>query len=145
MRKIVVLVAAAVAAVFSLGCRSARPGGQAGALTAPAAVQEFLAAARGGSIGSMAGLFGTASGSIAQRDSPNDVEQRMRALQCHLTHDAARVLEDLPGNGYRRRITVELPQRDLVRRTTFTAIPGPHARWFVSEFDIQAVADLCRP
>jgi hypothetical protein len=128
------------------GCRSAQPaGGAGGALSATAAVQEFLAAAHGGSVQTMASLFGTANGAIAQRDSPNDVEKRMRTLQCYLTHDSARVLDDAPGLGAERRVTVELRQRNLQRRTTFTSIMGPHQRWYVESFDISAVTDLCHP
>ena len=148
MRKIVALAAAAVAAsLMILGCRSAAPaGGQAGALSAQAAVQEFLAAAHGGDVRTMASLFGTTNGSITQRDAPNDVEKRMRTLQCFLTHDSARIVDDLPGTGAKtRQLTVELRKGTLARQTSFTAVPGPHDRWFVENFDINAVRDLCRP
>jgi hypothetical protein len=40
---------------------------------------------------------------------------------------------------------VELRQGNLTRRTTFSAVPGPHDRWFVESFDISAVTDLCHP
>jgi len=32
-----------------------------------------------------------------------------------------------------------------VRRTSFVAVPGSGERWYVESFDINAVADLCRP
>jgi hypothetical protein len=150
LRKIVAQAAAAVAVVLSLSaCRSAPAGafggGPAGALSANAAVQEFLAAAHEGRWQMMASLFGTSSGSITRRDEPNDVEKRMRTLQCYLTHDAARVVDDAPGQGAKRQLTVELRKQNLVRRTTFTAVPGSGDRWYVEAFDINAVADLCRP
>jgi hypothetical protein len=138
---------AALAAVLSLAaCRSVPAGGAAGgALSAQAAVQEFLAAAHEGRWQMMAALFGTSSGSIARRDAANDVEKRMRTLQCYLTHDVARVTEESPGQGSSRSLQVELRKANLVRRTNFVAVPGPNDRWYVEAFDIQAVTDLCRP
>jgi len=147
VRKIVVSFVAVLAASLSLAsCRSAPAGGPgAGAPSAAAAVQEFLAAAHAGDVRTMGTLFGTASGPVSGRDQPNDVEKRMRVLQCYLTHDVARVLDDLPGLKSERRLEVELRQGNLVRRTVFSAVPGPHQRWFVESFDIQALADLCHP
>jgi hypothetical protein len=137
---------AALAAVLLLaGCRSAPAGVPQGALSAPAAVQEFLAAAHEGRWQMMAALFGTANGSVMRRDPPNDVEKRMKALQCYLTHEEARLLDDQPGQGAKRAIAVELRRQALVRRTTFTAVPGPGDRWYVEAFDIQPLTDLCRP
>jgi len=146
VRKIVASTAATAAFLLFAGCKSAPAVGDAGAPSAQGAVQEFLAAAHGGDMRTMASLFGTASGPITQRDDANSVEKRMRALQCYLTHDSARVLDDLPAtSGSSRNVEVELRQRNLVRRTTFSAVPGPHGRWFVESFDINTVTDLCHP
>ena len=126
-------------------CRSAPSGGSdGGALSAAGAVEGFLAAARGGNVSTMASLFGTSSGSISRRDAPNDVEKRMRSLQCYLTHDSARLVDDAPGISSGRLVTVELKQRELTRRSQFNTVLGPHQRWYVTSFDIQALADLCR-
>lgn len=118
-----------------------------GAASAAGAVDAFLNAARAGNVTGMSYLFGTSKGSIARRDAkaPNDVEKRMRALQCYLTHDSARIIDDAPGIASGRVVSVELKQRDLTRKTQFNAVPGPHQRWYVESFDIQALADLCRP
>ena len=93
----------------------------------------------------MARLFGTANGPITEREGPQEVEKRMRSLACYLGHDSARIVEDLPGVGAGRAVTVELRQRELTRRARFTAVPGPRNRWFVESFDINALADFCRP
>jgi hypothetical protein len=69
----------------------------------------------------------------------------MRALACYLEHETARVVEDLPALAGGRVVTVEVRQRELVRRPRFTAVAGPRGRWFVESFDIDAVADFCRP
>ena len=146
MRKIVVSLAATAAAFLLPACRSAPTVGSAGAPSAQGAVQEFLAAAHGGDVRTMAALFGTSGGPITARDDANSVEKRMRTLQCYLTHDSASVLDDRPAtSGAARQLVVELHQRNLVRRTTFTAVPGPHDRWYVESFDINAVSDLCHP
>jgi hypothetical protein len=145
VRKIVGSITTAAAAILLAGCRTAPAAGDAGAPSATGAVQEFLAAAHAGDVHAMASLFGTSGGPIAQRDDANTVEKRMRALQCYLTHDSASVLDDRPGTGKDRQLTVELHQRNLVRRTTFTAVPGPRHRWYVESFDITQVTDLCHP
>ncbi len=145
MRKIVAHMMIAAMAALAASCRSAPAGSAAGALTASAAVQQFLAAAQASNVTAMSQLFGTASGPITTRESANDVEKRMRALQCYLTHDSARLVDDLPGTGATRNVTVELTSRTLTRRTVFTTVPGPRQRWFVSAFDIQRLTDLCRP
>jgi len=95
----------------------------------------------------MSGYFGTRAGPTTTRDPGPDVEKRMIALACYLQHDAARVLGDVPGvaDAGDRTVTVELRQRELVRQTRFTVVPGPGSRWFVQAFDIDAVSDLCRP
>jgi hypothetical protein len=149
VRKIVAPIAATAAAILlsAVGaCRTTSQLGGAGAPSAMGAVQQFLAAAHAGDMRTMASLFGTSSGSVAQRDDANTVEKRMRALQCYLTHDSSSVVDDSPGaSGPGRILTVELKQRSLVRRTTFNAVPGPHDRWFVESFDITKVTDLCHP
>ena len=132
-------------AVQLAGCRTAPSAEGAGAPSALGAVREFLAAAHNGDVHAMGLLFGTTNGSIAQRDDANTVEKRMRAVQCYLTHDSASVLDDRPGTGKGRQLIVELHQRNVARQTTFTAVPGPHDRWFVESFDISRVTDLCHP
>jgi hypothetical protein len=119
----------------------------AGAASAAAAVEGFLAAARVSDPRTMGLLFGTPAGPIVGRDAPADVEKRMRALACYLTHDSARIIDDLPAvaAGNRRLLTVALRQRELARETRFTVVPTPRGRWLVESFDIERVSDFCRP
>jgi hypothetical protein len=156
VRKIVGSVLVVVAAVGLPGCRSAAPAvvrssatgavvTADGATNAAGAITAFLEAARVPEVGTMARLFGTANGPITEREGSAEVEKRMRALACYLTHDSARLVEDLPGVGSGRAVTVELRQRELTRRARFTTVPGPRGRWFVESFDINALADFCRP
>lgn len=120
---------------------------QAGGTTSSAAVEAFLRAAQGPDANAMSGYFGTRAGPTTLRDPAADVEKRMIALACYLRADTYSVLSDVPGvtAGNDRTVTAELRQRDLVRRTRFTVVPGPGGRWFVNAFDIDAVSDLCRP
>lgn len=158
VRKIVGWVLVVAATVALPACRSAAtpittasagtvvagPAGD-GAPSASAAVTTFLQAARSTDVQTMARTFGTASGPITEREGANDVDKRMRSLACYLAHDSARIVEELPGVGTGRALTVELRQSELVRRTRFTTVPGPRNRWFVESFDINALADFCRP
>jgi hypothetical protein len=144
-------ILAALLLVASTACRTVQPpqagGAQAGAgaADAPAAVERFLGAARASDVHAMAAVFGTGEGSIASRDPAADVEKRMRALQCYLTHDASRLMGATPGPSQKQVVLVELRQRELTRQTRFTVVPGPQRRWFVESFDINAVSDFCRP
>lgn len=121
----------------------AQPGGA----SSSQAVEGFLRAAQATDARTMSGYFGTRDGPTTGRDPAADVEKRMIALACYLQHDADRVLGDVPGvsSAGDRTVTVELRQRELVRQTRFTVVPGPGGRWFVQAFDIDAVSDLCRP
>lgn len=148
MRKIVgvALLGVLAGATTLSGCRSAPPPGpEAGAASAVSAVERFLQAARATDVRTMGTLFGTSAGSVAGRDPAAEVEKRMRALACYLGHEAARVVDDVPAVAGGRAVTVEVRQRELVRRPRFTAVTGPRGRWFVESFDIDAVADFCRP
>ena len=152
------LVAAGVAtAGLSAACGGARPASapgvssavaaDAGAPSASGAVQGFVAAARVSDVRSMGLLFGTAAGPVAGRDPSADVEKRMRALACYLTHDNARVVDDMPAvaAGNRRLVTVSFRQREITRDTRFTVVPTARGRWLVESFDIERLSDLCRP
>jgi hypothetical protein len=156
VRKIVGSVLVVVATVARPACRSAATpsvstgtvvaaGPSADATSATGAITAFLTAARVTEVSAMAGLFGNANGPITEREGSSTVEKRMRALACYLGHDSARIVEELPGVGSSRAVTVELRQRELTRRARFTAVPGPRNRWFVESFDINALADFCRP
>ena len=152
MRKIVGLAAVGALAVASAAtaCRStpgARGAGAAepGGASAVSAVERFVQAAGATDVRTMGTLFGTRAGPVAARDPESEVEKRMRALACYLGHDAARVVDDLPATSGGRSVTVELRQRELVRRPRFVAVAGPGGRWFVESFEIDALADFCRP
>lgn len=149
---VAVLAAAGTSGCRSGGARTADSGpvqapgaGQAGAVSSAAAVERFLGAARANDYRTMGAVFGTREGAIAARDGANDVEKRMRTLACYLGHDRVQVLDDLPAGGAERIVMVELTQRELVRRSRFTAVPGPRGRWYVRQFEIEPLADFCRP
>ncbi|MGZ8379586.1 MAG: hypothetical protein ACXW05_14980 [Gemmatirosa sp.] len=153
MRKIVGSALVVVATLVLPACRSAAPiqgstpVAQAGpgAGTPSGAIEGFLQAASANDPNAMARLFGTAGGPITEREGSEAVEKRMRALACYLTHDGSRIVDNLPGVGAGRAITVELKQRELTRRTRFSVVPGPGGRWFVEQFDINSLSDFCRP
>ncbi len=156
MRKIVGSALVVVATLALPACRAAAPvaGGSGsapvaqagpGAGTPSGAVEGFLQAASANDPSAMARLFGTAGGPITEREGAEAVEKRMRALACYLTHDGSRILDNLPGVGAGRAITVEIKQRELTRRTRFSVVPGPGGRWFVEQFDINSLSDFCRP
>lgn len=120
---------------------------ESGASSAGAAVDRFLTAAQSNDARAMGVLFGTPAGPVAARDAADEVDKRMRALACYLSHDGARVVDEVASSagGGRRTITVALRQRELARETRFVAVPGPSGRWYVESFDIERLSDFCRP
>jgi hypothetical protein len=144
-------ILAALLLVASAACRPPQPAGggmgpaEAGAPDGPGAVERFLGAARTSDVHGMARLFGTGEGSIANRDPAEEVEKRMRALQCYLTHDGSRLIGASAAPGGKQVVQVELKQRELTRQTRFTVVPGPQRRWFVESFEINSLSDFCRP
>jgi hypothetical protein len=156
VRKIVGSALVVAATLVLPACRASAPAaaagssqpvvdGRAGAGTPSAAVEGFLQAARATDVPGMSRLFGNASGAITEREGGDVVEKRMRALACYLTHDGSRVVDNVVGVGQGRALTVELKQRELTRRSRFMVVPGPGGRWFVEQFDIDKLADFCRP
>jgi hypothetical protein len=148
LQKISAALLIAAGAACQTGSQGGRAGGavaDAGAADGPAAVDQFLGAVKRDDVQDMARVFGTAAGPIAARDAADAVQKRMRALQCYLRHDSARTIGASTGAGAGQVLRVELRQRELVRETRFTTVPGPGGRWFVESFDINALSDLCRP
>jgi hypothetical protein len=94
----------------------------------------------------MSAVWGTDKGPIRdqKRLSAEDLEKRELLMQCYLNHDAAEILGEtaVPKNG--RAFTVELRQKSLTRRTTFTTVKGPSERWYVLEADISPLSEFCR-
>ncbi len=128
------------------GCRQPAPAGLelTGAPDPRAAITRFLGAVSAQDLQAMSTVWGTSKGPARDQIERSELEKRELTMQCYLTHDRSRILNEEPGEGGRRIYLVELTQGELTRRTRFTTVRGPSERWYVENADIQATRDFCR-
>lgn len=147
MRKKLVALLLVAAPVFA-GCRASipvyqpgTPGG--GAVTAAAAAESFLAAARAQDIQALNLIWGTREGP-ALYTVPNETrERRAVVMLCHLRHDSHRLVDETSLLQGERRVTVEITRGDMTRRTNLTAVPANHGGWYVMAADLEPLRDIC--
>lgn len=108
------------------------------------ALTAFLAAAKARDLDAMAVVWGGEKGAAARFMPKEERDKRLLIVQCHLQHDASKVLAEFPGDGGRRGYRVELTFRGVTRTTTMQAAQGPNQRWFLESADIEKTADFCR-
>ena len=125
---------------------SARPAASAvpGAPSPREAVDEFLAAVRTQDIQTMVIKWGFEKGPARDGDKKDQLEKSALIMQCYLSHQSFRVLNDAPGEGGRRVFRVELTNGPATRATNFVTVQGPRSRWYVESADLNPVKDLCR-
>ena len=116
----------------------------AGAATAMGAVEEFLVAVKAQDIQAMSVLFGTSRGPARDNMDREELEKRLIILQCYFSHDKFRIVDEFPGEGGHRVISVELTKGSNTRNPKFYAIAGPSNRFYVDNMEIAAVRDFCR-
>jgi hypothetical protein len=150
------LVILAVALLVS-GCRrqvevGSPPAGQnpavvpagAGGATARQAVERFMTAARVQDLDAMSQVWGTSSGPVRATMPRQEWEMREVVFMRCLRHDSWRVLGESPAAGGERLMIVEIKFRDLTRSANFYAVMGPEQRWFVRQFDMDALQTICQ-
>ena len=106
-----------------------------------------MAAAKSQDLQEMGLVWGTSSGpELKEKETAeerNTREQREIILFCFLKHDSYRVLGEAPATNGERVMAVELKFKGLTRPTNFTVTRGPPERWYVRQFDIEALRDIC--
>lgn len=130
-------------ALLLAACHPQGSGAEAGATTARSAVETFLAGARAQDIQVMSNVFGGERGLTRDQEGRREHEMRMLSLMCYLSHDAARIVNETPGDT-QRSLLVELTRGRMTGRTTITAVSGPRGRWFVSNVPVQSLGAFCR-
>jgi hypothetical protein len=132
-------------------CRSGGGGGSTapapvlpGAVSARRAAEQFLASIKAEDVQATSIIWGSAKGPAREliRDR-SELEKRILVMQCSINHDSYRILSDLPGDGTKRQLKVELKKGQLTAVTTMTATPGPNDRWFVENTDLNALRGFC--
>ena len=138
-----------VALMLVLGaCRSgggaAAPAGVAGATGPRQAAEQFLASIRSEDVQATSIIWGSAKGPAREliRDR-GELEKRILVMQCNINHDSYRILGDLPGDGLKRNLKIELRRGQLVAQTTMVATQGPNQRWFIENTDLAPLRGFC--
>ena len=114
-----------------------------GAATAREAVQLFLATAKSQDIQAMSGIWGTQSGPIRGTMPREQVEQRAIYIMRCLRHDSYSILDETQAKDSERVFTVQVRRGTLAPASRFIATPGPHGRWYLRDFQLEALNSIC--
>ncbi len=156
LRPLVVLLLLTVAACGGRRTAPAPAAAPVGNSTPAGAIEAFLAAVKARDLASMGQFWGTEKGSAREQMRAEELEKRLVIVQCKLDHTSWRFVDDRPRLGVGGRtgdkgeFTVELRikgadgGRDVVAKTTFVAVMGPQARWFVESIDMAPLGEFCR-
>lgn len=131
--------------VTSVPTASAANANAPGAATPREAVQLFLATAKAQDLQAMSNIWGSAAGPARTSAvmSAAELEQRQIVLMRCLRHDSYAILHESPAKGGERVFTVELRKGTLTPRANFTTALGPENRWYLREFQLEALNSIC--
>ena len=124
----------------------AAPGSTTGAADARSAVLAFLDAGKNGDLQALAAVWGSSAGSVRDAGSipREEMEKRELVMLCYLGHDSHQIVSDAPAANNERVIAATLRRGPLTRTANFYAVAGPGGRWYVRQFDMEALTDLCK-
>lgn len=91
----------------------------------------------------MADIWGTSAGPARSTLSRERWEQSEVIMMGCLKHDSYRVLGEAPAAGGERVLAVELKYADLTKATNFFLTRGPAERWYVRQFEMEPVRNIC--
>jgi hypothetical protein len=138
-----------LALLLSACHRSANPnpplpaGTQVGAATPAAAVATFLAAVKEGDLQAISTVWGDEEGTVRDRLDRTALEQREYYMARCARHDKYLVVSEATGQQGSRVLAVQLTRGPLTRSTNFEVVKGPQNRWYVKNFDLKSVDDIC--
>ena len=126
------------------GSRAGTPAGVVGAIGPKQAAEQFLASIRREDVQATSIIWGSSKGPAREliRDR-NELEKRILVMQCNLNHDSFRIVSDVPSDGVKRNLKVELRRGPLVAQTMMVATPGPNQRWFIENTDLAPMRGFC--
>ena len=144
MRRTVV----AVMLVTLSACQSgggAKPAvGVVGAVGPRQAAEQFLASIRSEDVQATSIIWGSSKGPARELiKDRSELEKRILVMQCNLNHDSFRIMSDLPGEGTKRNLKLELRRGQLTAQTSMVAALGPRQRWFIENTDLAPMRGFC--
>lgn len=133
--------------VLGVACKSGGSGvpvGVVGAVGPRQAAEQFLASIRSEDVQATSIIWGSSKGPAREliRDRV-ELEKRILVMQCNLNHDSYKIITDVPGEGMKRNLKLELRRGTLTAQTTMVATPGPNRRWFIENTDLAPLRGFC--
>ncbi len=135
-----------LAALLAFGCvkRTVEPVSSGPATTGIApqlVIEQFLRAANANDLQQMGRLFGTADGSVLQRDPRSEVEKRMFAIASLLRHQDYTIQGQsiVPGRDDEIRLAVRLKREKDEVVVPFTLVRTHDGGWLITDIDLTAV------
>lgn len=124
----------------------AAAGSSTGAADPRSAVLAFLDAGKNGDLQALSAVWGSSAGSVRDTGTiPRDeMEKRELVMLCYLGHDSHQIVSDAPAANNERVVSAALRRGALTRTANFYAVAGPGGRWYVRQFDMEALTDLCK-
>ena len=121
-------------------------GSATGAADARSAVLAFLDAAKSGDLQALSAVWGSSAGSVRDAGTipREEMEKRELVMLCYLGHDSHQIVGDAPAANNERVVSAALRRGALTRTANFYAVAGPGGRWYVRQFDMEALTDLCK-
>jgi len=121
-------------------------GNTTGAPDARAAVLAFLDAGKNGDLQALSAVWGSVAGSVRDAGTipREELEKRELVMLCYLGHDSHQIVSDGQAANNERVIAATLRRGPLTRTTNFYAVAGPGGRWYVRQFDMEPLTDLCK-
>lgn len=152
MKKLIVGLAVLAAACHSAPAPGPQPsrgapvasGTQTGAPDATSAVRGFLAAAKQQDLQAMSVLFGDDQGPARDIIPRDQLEKREIIMAMCLRHDRFDIVGDAPAPGGGRTMVVNVTYGNLSRSSNFEVQQGPGGRWYVRQFDLESLMDICK-
>lgn len=115
-----------------------------GAATPREAVQKFLGAAKAQDLQALGNIWGTSEGPARSNMGREELEQREIVMLCYLKHDSYTISSESPATNRERVFSVDVTYQGLTRTANFLATPGPADRWYLREFEIEKLTDICQ-
>jgi hypothetical protein len=148
----IILVAGGCASSPSAATSTAAPQPAVGPLNltgspdARSAVLAFLDAGKNGDLQALATFWGSSAGSVREVNNiPRDeMEKRELVMLCYLAHDSHQIISDAQSANNERVVAAQLRRGGLTRTANFYAVAGPNGRWYVRQFDMEALTDFCK-
>jgi hypothetical protein len=106
-----------------------------GAVAPRQAVIDFLGAVKAQDLQAMSAVWGSEKGPARDQLPRTQLDQRLIIMQGCYAHDRYQILDETAGTSGRRIVRVSLVRGSRTKTTSFSAVPGPSKRYFVSVED----------